>query len=124
MTPMEKVDLLRAACCVAGIDGNTGDPEFAIINRLASEVGVGQASVQAMIERGVEDPTFHQEQFRVLKADPQQSMAVLLEVALADGKITDGETGVLRALSQKLNVPGNVFDQLLANVKGMGNQNG
>lgn len=119
MTPMEKVDLLRAACCVAGVDGKLEEPEQAVVNRLAADVGVGQASLQAMIERGVRDPDFHKEQFRVLKADPQQSMAVLLEVALADGKISDGETDVLRALSQKLSVPGEVFEELIMNVKGM-----
>lgn len=117
MTPMEKVDLLRAACCVAGIDGKVEEPEFAVIQRLASEVGVGQASMHAMIDRGIRDPEFHKVQFRILKADPEKSMAVLLEVALADGKITDAETGVLRALSEKLNVPSEVFETLITNLK-------
>lgn len=121
-TPMARVDLLRAACCVAGIDGNMGDPEFSVVNRLAQEVGVGQASLQAMIDRGVKDPNFHQEQFRVLKANPQQAMSVLLEVALADGTVSEGETNVLRSLSEKLNVPSDVFDKLMNNVRNMDQQ--
>lgn len=120
MTPMEKVDLLRAACCVAGIDGKVEEPERAVIERLASEVGVGQASMNAMIDRGVRDPDFYKMQFRILKADPEKSMSVLLEVALADGKITDAETHVLRGLSEKLNVPGEVFDKLMISLKGNG----
>ena len=119
MTPMQKVDVLRAACCVAGIDGQTNEAERKVIDKLAAEVGVGQASLQAMVERGATDPSFHEEQFRVLKADPQQAMAALLEVAMADGKITQNEAEVLRALSEKLNVPEDVFDQLLASVSKM-----
>ena len=113
MTPMEKVDLLRAACCVAGIDGEFGEPEMAIVNRLASDVGVGRASLQAMIDRGSTDPEFHREQFRVLKADPQKAMAVLLEVALADKTISEGEIKVLKSLSERLGVADDVFEELI-----------
>ena len=124
MTPMEKVDLLRAACCVAGIDGQLGEHERAILDRLAGDVGVGLASLEAMIDRGKRDPEFHKEQFRVLKVDPQQSMATLLQVALADGQISTGETSVLKALSEKLDVPDEVFDQLIQKAQEMGGSNG
>jgi len=116
MTPMQKVDVLRAACCVAGIDGQPKEAERAVIDKLAGECGVGRASLQAMIDRGATDPNFHEEQFRVLKADPQNSMAALLEVAMADGNISDNETTVLRALAGKLAIPDDVFNQLLTNV--------
>ena len=119
MTPMQKVDLLRAACCIAGIDGDLEGPERDIINRLASDVGVGKASLDAMIARGKRDPEFHKEQFRVLKADPQHSMAVLLEVALADGRVSDRESVVLESLSQRLEVPPDVFQQLMSNVRNL-----
>lgn len=116
MTPMEKVDVLRAACCVAGIDGAIGDPERQVIKRLADEVGVGRASLEAMMDRGQRDAEFYREQFRVLKVDPQESMAVLLEVALADGALNQREVGVLEALSQKLAMPPSVFAALVARV--------
>lgn len=116
MTPMQKVDVLRAACCVAGIDGKPNEAERVVIDKLAAEVGVGAASLQAMVDRGATDPSFHEEQFRVLKADPKQAMAALLEVAMADGKVTENEVGVLRALSGKLNVPEEVFEQLMTSV--------
>ena len=117
MTPMEKVDLLRAACCVAGIDQEISQAEENVIQRLAADVGVGKASLQAMMDRAVSDPSFHEEQFRVLKGDPQESMAVLLEVALADGGVEPAEVSVLRDLSKRLNVPENVFDQLVEQVR-------
>ena len=120
MNPMFKVDVLRAACCVAGIDGEVNDSETKVLEKLASEVGVGSASLQAMISRGKTDPDFHKEQFRILKANPQETMAMLLEVALADGSCSEDECGVLKALSEKLEVSSEVFDQLISKVSKMG----
>lgn len=119
MTPMQRVDVLRAACCVAGIDGQPNENEIKVINKLAAEVGVGRASLEAMIERGATDPNFHEEQFRVLNADPQATMAALLEVAMADGSVSDEETRVLRALSSRLSVTEEVFNELISNVSKM-----
>ena len=119
MNPMQKVDVLRAACCVAGIDGQPNNAERVVIDKLAGEAGVGQASLNAMIDRGATDPEFHREQFCILKAQPQKTMAALLEVAMADGHLSENETNVLRALSEKLSVPTNVFEQLLSNINNM-----
>lgn len=119
MTPMQKVDVLRAACCVAGIDGQPNPAEQAVIQKLAGEVGVGKASLDAMIARGASDPDFHEEQFRVLKADPQDSLAALLEVAMADGTISAEETDVLRALSQNLGISNELFEELISQVSKM-----
>lgn len=119
MTPMQKVDVLRAACCVAGIDGTPTDSERKVIDKLAADVGVGRASLEAMIDRGATDPNFHEEQFRVLRADPQQSIAALLEVAMADGKLTENETAVLHALAGKLGIPDGTFTKLIGNVNKM-----
>lgn len=113
MTPMQKVEVLRAACCVAGIDGNVDDGELNLLARMAKEVGVGKASLAAMVQRASTDPQFHKEQFKILKEDPQQCLATVLEVALADGKVTEAETHVLKSLSDNLKVPGDVFDELL-----------
>ena len=79
MSAMIKVEILRAACCVAGADGNLNDAEWGLLNRLAKETGVGQASLDAMVSRACRDQEFCNEQFRVLKADPKEAMAILLE---------------------------------------------
>lgn len=119
MTPMQKVDVLRAACCVAGIDGEIGAGEAKLINRIAREVGVGKASLEAMVQRASNDPDFHQQQFRILKSDPQHCMSVVMEVALADGEISDLESSVLQSLSENLQVPPDVFDQLIAKARSL-----
>ncbi len=116
MTPLQKVDLLRAACCVAGCDSETTAAERQLIDRLAKDIGVGAASVNAMIARAQTDPEFHRLQFQVMKKDPSQTMAILLEVAMADGKLTNAEINVLRGLSSNLEVAPAVFDELLSKI--------
>ena len=41
MNPMQEVEVLRAACCVAGIDGEVTENELVMINELAAKAGVG-----------------------------------------------------------------------------------
>ena len=113
MSAMIKVEVLRAACCVAGANGDASVAESTILRKLAREAGVGQASLEAMIARGCSDQNFCNEQFRVLKADPKEAMAILLEVAMSDGVIDEQETSILRVLSTKLEVPEEIFDQLM-----------
>ena len=117
MTPLEQVALLRAACCVAGIDKEISAPEEAVIRRLASEVGVGKASLEAMMERATTDQEFYKEQFRAFKSDPQVTMAGLLEVAMADGEVSDEEVAVLGELANRLDVPQDVFQELIQRVR-------
>lgn len=107
-----KVEILRACCCVAGADGHSCDAEKAILDRLAGEIGVGRASLNAMIERAETDPEFHRRQFDILKAEPKQALAVLFQVAMADQTITDEEVAVLRNLANNLNVPEEIFEQV------------
>ena len=119
MTPMQKVEVLRAACCVAGIEGNIQECELPLLQKIAKEVGVGKASLDAMMERAKNDANFHEEQFQILKSEPQKCMATVLEVAMCDGKVTDAETHVLKSLSQKLNVSDETFQQLMTKVSGL-----
>ena len=117
MTPTQRIDLLRAACCVANADGNASESEMALVGKLIKEVGVGRASVQAMMERAKIDPAFCEDQFKILKSDPSDAMLFLLQVAMADGKLTEGEVRVLQTLANNLEVPADVFDKLISQVK-------
>ena len=119
MTPTQKIDLLRAACCVAGVDGDASDAELNVIDKLVRETGVGKASLQAMIDRSIKDHDFYKEQFRVLKDNPGESITYLLQVAMADGKLTDGEIHILEKLSQSLDIPAADFQKLISQVSKM-----
>ena len=117
MLPIQRLDILRAACCVAGIDGEANEAEAAVLKRLAREVGVGKASLDAMVERAETDSTFHEEQFKVLEFEPKTTMATLLEVALADGQLSESEADVLRILAGRLKIEPAMFERLLAEVQ-------
>ena len=78
---------------------------------------MGQASLHAMIERGETDQAFYQEQFRVLKGDPQGTLELLLRVALADGRLGNRESQVLRLLALRLDVDGDQFDRWFDKIK-------
>lgn len=123
MTPTQRIDLLRAACCVANADGNAGEPEMAIVRKLIKEVGVGRASVEAMMDRAKTDPAFCEDQFRILKSDPSDAMMFLLQIAMADGVLSEEEVRVLQSLANNLEIPDEVFDKLIAQVKEALNQN-
>ncbi len=106
---MRKVEVLRAACCVAGADGETTVDEKKILNRLADDVGVGEVSLQAMIDRAENEKDFHKEQFRVLKADPHLTMQILFRVAVTDAKLRRDELKILKRLALRLGVSGEQF---------------
>lgn len=110
MESMVKVEVLRAACCIAGCDGEVTSEEQAVLKDLAHTVGVGKASLDAMTARAVGDPEFHKEQFRVLKAEPTEALRLLLKVAVADRGLSKSECHVLKRLALQLDVPEQEFD--------------
>ena len=110
MMPMEKVEVLRAACCVAGVDGDVSADEREFLEKLAEEVGVGRASLRAMIEQAEQDKKFWKEHFRVLKTDPKQTMEILFRVACTDRRLRKYELAVLKRLARRLDVSDKQFD--------------
>lgn len=110
---MGKVETLRAACCVAGLDREVSEKERPLLEKLAEQVGVGRASLNAMIERARSDPNFYEEQFRIARADPDTAMKTLLLVAAADHAITLEERVILQHFAQKLGVSDERFTKLL-----------
>ena len=117
MDGMVKVQVLRAACCVAGVDGLADPVEQKIIDTLAAEVGVGAASLEAMLQRATTEPDYVEDQFRVLKADPKETMGLLFSVAIADKKIEEHELTVLKKLAKKLDVSDEQYEFWLAEAR-------
>ena len=112
MMPMEKVEVLRACCCVTGMGGETTPEERAFLSKLAGQVGVGQASLDAMISRGETDPQFYQEQFKVLKVDPEQALAILIEAAKCDGSFSPEEMTTLQKFGAVLGMSEQEYEEL------------
>jgi tellurite resistance protein len=112
--PMSKVEVLRAACCIAGIDQDICDREQVLLNKLAEAAGVGRASLNAMMDRARTDPNFFQEQFRIMKAEPDEAFKLVLSVAIANGRLTTDERVILHHFAEKLNIAEDRFEKLLA----------
>ncbi len=109
----DEVELLRAACCIAGLDGDVCDEENSLLARLAEKIGVGPVSLAAMIERAETDPAFYEEQFQLVQKDPDEAMKILFAVAVADGVLLQTERVILHHFADKLGMPEERFEQLL-----------
>ena len=96
---MRRVEILRAACCVAGADLTIAEAEKPLLDRLAREAGVGFASLEAMMERATQNEDFYREQFRVLSADPKMTMTLLFKVAISDRQLDPQEVKILKFLA-------------------------
>lgn len=111
MKGMQQVETLRAACCVVGVDGKASEAEMRIIKSLAAEVGVGEASLTAMLERAKSDKEFYDEQFKILKTDPKETMQLMFSLALADGSFRKDEHFILQQFAERLGVSEAQFNQ-------------
>ncbi len=110
---MDQVTILRAACCIAGLDGSITDNEEALLRRLKSSAGVGEASFQAMLSLAIDErESYYEDQFTFLKADPEKTVRQLLEIARADGEFDQNERVVLQHLSEKIGVSAERFAEI------------
>ena len=110
---MRRVEILRAACCVAGADLTIAEAEKPLLDRLAREAGVGFASLEAMMERATQNEDFYREQFRVLSADPKMTMTLLFKVAISDRQLDPQEVKILKFLATQLEVSDDQFERWL-----------
>ena len=70
---LSDMEILKAACCVAGLDGQVCEKELPILKQLAERVGVGKASLEAMMDRAVSDRGFYEEQLSFLSSSPDEA---------------------------------------------------
>lgn len=111
---MDRVEVLRAACCLAATDGKIHVRELKLLRKLADEAGVGQASFQAMIDRSLREPSYFEKQFELMKADADSTMLALFGVAISDGQLDEEQRIILGYFADKLGLSSQRFDQLLA----------
>lgn len=98
----QDVELVRAACCVAALDGEITPRERAAIERLAEGPGIGAASIKAMLDMALKNKSWYEQQFRLAVKDPDRTMKALLSVAVVDGDFGENERIVLAHLGRKL----------------------
>jgi len=110
---MDQVEVIRAACCIAGLDAHIHDEERRLLEQLAHQVGVGRASLEAMIDRGRSDRTFYEKQFKLFRGDPEAAMKVLFTIAMADGELSTDERVILQHFAEAVGLSTEQYDQLL-----------
>jgi tellurite resistance protein len=111
---MHDLEILRAACCVAGRDGGVSDREAPLIRELADRAGVGNVSLRAMIERAEQDPEFSRELFEILKTEPHRTIRILAAVAAADGTVTAEQRVLVGRFAERLGMTDEELDRIVA----------
>lgn len=111
---IEDVQILRAACCIAGIDGKICEREHPLLRKIAEQAGVGAKSLEAMMDMAETDSTFFEEQFGYATSDPERTIRLLFVVAAADGRFTSEERIILHHFAMKVGMSDEAYDALIA----------
>ena len=89
------VDLLKAAACIAGLDGEITPHEAQALKHLAKRAGVRDDHLETLMEKARVDDDLLNEQLSVVRADPETTLAVLYQVAAIDGVVSGDERAVV-----------------------------
>jgi tellurite resistance protein len=112
------VDLLKAAACIAGVDGEITEGEAEVLSALAERAGVRQDHLQTLVEKARVDDDLLNEQMSVVRADPDTTIAVLCQVAAVDGIVSGDEKVVIEQFGVVLGVSKERMAQIFETVAG------
>lgn len=114
MSIHEDLELLNAVLALAVIDGDLSGGEKGIIQGLAARAGIGQVSLDAMIERARREPNVY-EDLRISDArKARKAMALLVAQARVDGEISDAERELLVKFATLMDIDTDEFAQIYA----------
>ena len=108
----EQLELLKATLVLAAADGEIRHSERGLYERLARRIGVGQASLDAMIDQAHDTHEALEEICSTAIADPQRAFKLLVAAARLDGEISEEEREVLVLMVPKLKLPPEQFTEL------------
>lgn len=114
---MNDLEVLKAACCIAGLDEDVGFKERKVFQSLAKHAGVDQASFDAMMEMAVEDDDYFEGQLNLLQSNVDDAIKSLFRFAMMDGKLRSNERMILQHFAENLGMTGERFDQILTVAK-------
>ena len=110
---MNDVEILRAAVCIAGLDGTITENEERLLRKLKERAGVGEASFKAMCEMAVEDrKTYYEKQLEYMSSHAEATVRILMHIARADGDAEQHERVIVRHLAEKIGVSGERFEEI------------
>lgn len=111
-TVQEHVEMLRAVVVMALADGKITAGEKGLLKSLASRVGIGQASLDAVIDRAKNDPSARDDLFHRGIDNAETALELLVGAARLDGEISDEERELLVHLMDRLKVPTDRFSEI------------
>lgn len=109
---LEQVETIKAAIVLAAADGKISSSERGLLEAFAKRIGIGKASLGAMIDRAITDQTVREEMFHRTMSDPRMTLELLVATARLDGDITTKEREVLIHARELLNIPMDDFAQI------------
>lgn len=112
--PMYDLQILRAACCIAGLDGEVCERERNFLERLRDKAGVGARSFEAMLDMAKSDPRFYEDQMDIIRRDHEEAIRTLFAVATIDGDFSEKEQKILRFFAGKVGLSDEMYDRIVA----------
>ncbi len=104
MEHTEQMDLLKAALAVAMADGVLSRGEKGIIAGLAKRVGIGKASLEAMLEAAGQDQSIADHILIKNKAQAHNAFELFVAEARIDGEISQSEFDLLLRIAKSLSI--------------------
>jgi tellurite resistance protein len=114
MDDMEKLELLKAVLAVAAADGEISRAEKGVIEGLADRVGVGSASLEAMLTAARRGDSLA---YDVVFKTPEHSrtaLELLVAEARIDGEISERERSLIVWIATKLGIKADAFERVYA----------
>lgn len=112
MDDMEKLELLKAALAVAAADGQMRRSERGVIEGLAARVGVGQASLDAMMVSAERGDSLAYDIVMKSPKSARIALELLVGEARIDGEIAQKERALLAWIASKLGIKGDDFENV------------
>ena len=112
MGTMEDLELLKAALVVAVADGEIRRSEMGVVQGLAERIGVGRASLEAMIEAAEQDDSIADNILIRSKERAHTAFELLVAQARIDSEISNEERSVLVRVASSLGITGNEFEAI------------
>lgn len=112
MEDREKLELLKAVLAVAAADGEIRRSELGLIEGLAARVGLGRASLEAMLKAAERGDSLAYDIVMQSKDSARTAVELLVAEARIDGEITERERSLVVWIANKLGIKGDEFQAL------------
>lgn len=108
-----ETEICKAACCIAGIDGEICHREHPLLQRMATGAGADQQWLTDNLDRALNDRLYYKRQFHLLQENAEETMTTLIRIARIDGHVSAPEAIILQHFAKKIGMDAERYQQLL-----------